>query len=199
LSAAVIMSAVLFLVLLQVLNFTMALLLAFNGGVLVFLIAAAVSMLDARPERMRKLARQQEEGKWVVLLISLVVSGVILLSLYLELHAAKGHLLYGVLLACSSILLSWLFLAVMFALHYAHEFYLAENPAQAGLIFPGTDVPDYWDFMYFSVILNMTFQVSDVQITNRSVRRTALLHSMVAFFFNVIIIAISVNVVAGVL
>lgn len=66
------MSAVLFLVLSQVLSFTMALLLAFNGGVLVFLIAAAVSMLDARPERMPKLARQQEEGKWAVLLISLV-------------------------------------------------------------------------------------------------------------------------------
>lgn len=199
LSSAVIVAGVLFLALSQVLSPTMALLLAFNGGVLLFLIAIAISMLDAKPERMRKLAHQQEEGKWAVLFISLAVSGVILLALYLELHAAKGHLLYGVLLAGSSILLSWLFLAVMFALHYAHEFYLAETPAQAGLLFPGTDVPDYWDFMYFSVVLNMTFQVSDVQIIDRSIRRIALLHSMVAFFFNVIIIAISVNVVAGVL
>jgi len=198
LSTAAMISGALFLLFSSKLNTTMAILLAFDIGALVFLIAVGFSMTGATPDRMAKLARQQEEGKWAVLFMSLIVSGIILVALYLELHSAKNQLIGGLLLAGSSILMSWLFLAVMFALHYAHSFYLGANPAQGGLLFPGTDAPDYWDFMYFSVVLSMTFQVSDVQIVNQSIRRTALLHSMVAFFFNVIIIAITVNVVAGV-
>lgn len=189
----------LFILLSPALSVTRSLLLAFNGGAALFLIAITFMMARATAESMRKRARQQNEGQWAVLVCSLAVSGVILLALYLELHAAKGHSVGDVILASSSILLSWLFLAVMFALQYAHSFYLARDPGQSGLIFPGTDLPDYWDFMYFSVVLSMTFQVSDVQITDRIIRRIALLHGIVAFFFNVIIIALTVNVVAGIL
>jgi uncharacterized membrane protein len=78
-------------------------------------------------------------------------------------------------------------------------FYLNPVCEDNGLVFPGTAEPDYWDFMYFSVVLSMTFQVSDVQITARPIRRLALLHGIVASFFNVTIIAITVNVVAGIL
>ena len=99
--------------------------------------------------------------------------------------------------AAASIVLSWLYMNMIFALHYAHGYYGHGNAMHKGLDFPGTDEPDYWDFAYFALVLGMTFQVSDVQIVNRRVRRTALTHSVIAFFFNVFIIAISVNVAAG--
>ena len=85
----------------------------------------------------------------------------------------------------------------MFALHYAHDYYHAADTTATGLDFPGAEKPDYWDFMYFAFVIGMTFQVSDVQISRRIMRRVALLHSVIAFFFNVVIIAITVNIVAG--
>jgi uncharacterized membrane protein len=102
-----------------------------------------------------------------------------------------------VALSVSSIVLAWVFVNTVFTLHYAHDFYLGADPAQAGLAFPGSEEPDYWDFMYFAFVLGMTFQVSDVQITRRGLRRFALLHSVLAFFFNVVIIALTVNIIAG--
>jgi uncharacterized membrane protein len=89
------------------------------------------------------------------------------------------------------------FVNIMFALHYAHDYYAAPDANASGLAFPGTSEPDYWDFMYFAFVLGMTFQVSDVQITSRGVRRFALMHGVLAFFFNVVIIALTVNIVAG--
>ena len=101
-----------------------------------------------------------------------------------------------VVLAGASLALSWLFLNTMFGLHYAHEYYMREKGA--ALAFPeGADEPDYWDFMYFAFVLGMTFQVSDVQIVRARVRRIALMHGIIAFFFDVFILALSVNVVAG--
>jgi uncharacterized membrane protein len=199
LASAVVVATLLFVYLSTFLSINRALLLAFNGGAAFFLIAIAITMVRATPDLMRQQAKVQDEGKWTVLALSLAVSGVTLIALYLELHGAKIHSLSDVILASASILLSWLFVATMFALHYAHSFYLKPEPIAGRLIFPGTDQPDYWDFMYFSIVLSMACQVSDVQITDRIVRRTALLHGVVAFFFNVIIIAITVNVVAGVL
>lgn len=99
--------------------------------------------------------------------------------------------------AAVSIVLSWLYLNMIFALHYAHGYYSHRNALHKGLDFPGKEDPDYWDFAYFALVLGMTFQVSDVQIVSRRMRRTALVHSVIAFFFNVFIIAISVNVAAG--
>jgi len=120
-------------------------------------------------------------------------------ALGLELHAADAGGVPEILLAASTLMLSWLFMNAMFAVHYAHIYYGDDMLADkcGGLQFPGNDDPDYWDFAYFAIVIGMTFQVSDVQITDRSLRRAVLIQSMIAFFFNVIIIAISVNVVAG--
>jgi uncharacterized membrane protein len=85
----------------------------------------------------------------------------------------------------------------LFALHYAHGYYGDFDDKHKGLDFPGDEDPDYWDFAYFSFTIGMTFQVSDVQITTRYLRRIGLMHSAIAFFFNVFIIAISVNIAAG--
>jgi uncharacterized membrane protein len=176
-----------------------ALLLSFNIGSAAFLALIAGVMSRATPATMRHRASLQDEGKWVVLGASLIVSAIVLAALYQELHAGKDKSVQDALLAGLTIFLAWLFLAAIFAQQYAHSFYLNPRCEDGGLIFPGTSEPDYWDFMYFSVVLSMTFQVSDVQITARPIRRLALLHGIVAFVFNVTIIAITVNVMAGIL
>ncbi|HZY33712.1 MAG TPA: DUF1345 domain-containing protein, partial [Rhodanobacter sp.] len=112
-------------------------------------------------------------------------------------HAARDGGLAELAVGVLSVVLSWLFLNVMFAVHYAHGYYGDFGEKHAGLEFPDTPEPDYWDFAYFSIVIGMTFQVSDVQITSKYLRRVVLLHSVIAFFFNVFIIAITVNIVAG--
>ena len=94
-------------------------------------------------------------------------------------------------------ILAWTFMNTLFSLHYAHGYYGEFGEPHKGLEFPGDEEPDYWDFAYFAFTIGMTFQVSDVQITTRYLRRVGLMHSAIAFFFNVFIIAISVNVAAG--
>jgi uncharacterized membrane protein len=196
---AALITVALFVALLPLMNGSRALLVSFDIGITIFLALLVNVMSRATPSRMRQRAKLQDEGKWVVLGASLIVSVVIMLALYLELHAGKDKSVRDALLAGSTIFLSWLFLAAIFSQQYAHSFYLDPACQDGGLVFPGTAEPDYWDFMYFSVVLSMTFQVSDVQITARPIRRLALLHGVVAFFFNVTIIAITVNVVAGIL
>lgn len=184
-----------FLALLPVTQWGRAMLISFNVAAAFFLCLIAVLMSRATPATMRHRAVLQQEGQWTVLAISLCVAGVVLGALSNELHAAKNKSLGDIALASSSILLSWLFVAVMFAQQYAHSFYVKAGQ----LTFPGTEHPDYWDFTYFAVVLSMCCQTSDVAVSSSSMRRLVMLHSVVSFFFNVIIIAITVNVVAGVL
>jgi uncharacterized membrane protein len=172
-------------------------LLAFNIAATLFLAATAYMFAHSGMEKMRSRARTQDEGQWGFLGSGVVVSVVVLVALVTELHVAKDAGLVGILLAAASLLLSWTFMNTMFALHYAHVYYNDSDKKEKGLDFPGEQNPDYWDFAYFAFVLGMTFQVSDVQINLQSVRRIALAHSIIAFFFNVIIIALTVNVVAG--
>ncbi len=109
-----------------------------------------------------------------------------------ELHAARDKSIADIALASGTILLAWLFVAVVFCEQYAHRYYMFADQLQ----FPGTTTPDYWDFSYFSAVISMCCQTSDVAVTAPGMRRIVLLHSSVSFFFNVIIIAISVNIAA---
>lgn len=175
-----------------------ALLLGFDVGALIYLIAlAALFNHCSTLEQMRSQARKQDTGRWGVLWSSVALTGVVALALTTELHAARSGGTQALLIAAASIVLSWLFINSMFAMHYAHGFYGDFGKKHEGLEFPDTPHPDYWDFAYFAIVIGMTFQVSDVQITSRYLRRVALLHSVIAFFFNVFIIAISVNIAAG--
>jgi uncharacterized membrane protein len=155
----------------------------------------------AKPDHLRQHAQAQDIGRGGTLWSAVALSVVVLVALATELNAAKDGGVLQIVIAAISILLSWLFMNSMFAVHYAHSYYGngpdAGKTPRGGLDFPGTKQPDYWDFVYFAIVLGMTFQVSDVQITNRAIRRTALMHSVIAFFFNVFIIAISVNIAAG--
>jgi len=176
---------------------SMALLLGFDLAALVYLILLAVLFSRASPELMRCQARAQDAGRWGFLWTGIVLTAVVMVALGAELHGSKEGGMAGLALAGVSIVLSWLFMNSMFAMHYAHGYYGDYGKKHEGLQFPDTPQPDYWDFAYFAIVIGMTFQVSDVQITSRYLRRVALLHGVIAFFFNVFIIALSVNVVAG--
>lgn len=174
-----------------------ALLLSFDLGALLFLSMLARLFVRTNTQHMARLACVQDTGRRSTLCIAVAVSTVVLVALSTELHAAKNGGAVTMGMAAISIVLSWLFMNSMYALHYAHGYYGDFGKQHEGLEFPGTKQPDYWDFVYFAFVIGMCFQVSDVQITSHTLRRTALLHSVVAFFFNVFIIAISVNIAAG--
>jgi len=174
-----------------------ALLLGFDCGALLFLSMLARMFTRANAAHMARQARCQDTGRRTTLWVAVAVSMVVMVALSTEMHAAKGGGATSMGTAAISIVLSWLFMNTMYALHYAHGFYGDFGKQHEGLEFPGTPQPDYWDFVYFAFVIGMCFQVSDVQITSQTLRRTALLHSVVAFFFNVFIIAISVNIAAG--
>jgi uncharacterized membrane protein len=98
-----------------------------------------------------------------------------------------------------TILLSWSFIQVIFAFHYAHEFYAEHRGQAGGLGFPDDDVPDYWDFLYFAFVIGMTSQVSDVTVKSQVLRRTVTAHSLLSFIFNVTLLALAINLAASAL
>jgi uncharacterized membrane protein len=105
-------------------------------------------------------------------------------------------------LGVTAVVLGWLLIHTTFILRYAHLFYYdsdQDGTAQRGLTFPGTKDPDDYDFAYFSFVIGMTFQVSDVQITDPGVRSVALLHALLSFGYNTAIIALGVNLVSNLL
>ncbi len=168
-------------------------------GIAVFLAASLTMMLRADVERMRRRAALQDEARSVILALTVAAVAFSLLAIGFELHEAKGlppaQGQWRIALAGLTVVLSWSFTHTIFAQHYAHEFYRPRPPA--GLIFPGEMAPDYRDFLYYSFVVGMTCQVSDVQVTDRTMRRLTLSHGVLSFFFNTVILALSINLAAG--
>jgi uncharacterized membrane protein len=180
--------------------------LAWDVGVVVYLILAAHLFVTEPIERMPAHAEAQQEGEWTIFWLTLavvIVSFVAVLSEFSTIKSAdptqRG---LKVALVAGTLLASWLVTHVSFAFRYAHEYYakdLGGPKIDRGLDFPGDDEPDYLDFMYFALVLGMTFQVSDVDITSRKLRRVAALHGLLSFLFNTVIVALTVNIAAGLL
>jgi uncharacterized membrane protein len=179
---------------------------AWDVGVVVFLALSAFLFATERAIRMRVDAERQQEGEWTVFWLTMAATGFSFAAIVGEfsnskdLPAAQKGL--HVALVAATLLVSWLMTHTTFAFRYAHEYYEAPAGAEkvdGGLQFPGEDQPDYLDFLYFSMVLGMTFQVSDVQITSRKFRRLATVHGLLSFLFNTIILALTVNIAAGLL
>ena len=137
----------------------------------------------------------QDDGRFLMLLVTALGAFASLAAIVLELGASKGNPA-GLILATVTIVLSWATVHTTFSLHYAHEFYRGSKPG--GLQFPERrrrmTEADYWDFVYFSFVIGMTAQVSDVGITDRIIRRTATVHGIISFVFNTALIALMVNI-----
>ncbi|NMU93306.1 DUF1345 domain-containing protein [Achromobacter ruhlandii] len=173
-------------------------LLAFDVAALVFLLLTAAAFGKATPAMMRVRAQQVDVGRGAVLWGSVALSCLVMAALWTEMRAAGGAEGVADLVAAAiSIVLSWLYMNMIFALHYAHGYYSHRNAMHKGLDFPGKEDPDYWDFAYFALVLGMTFQVSDVQIVSRRMRRTALVPRVTRVFFNLLLSAITAHPHAG--
>jgi uncharacterized membrane protein len=177
------------------------LLTAWDIGIAFYLAATFYVMANAPISRIRWRAKVQDEGAMALLVLTAASALASLAAVVAEIGAAPSaseapwtH----VTLAMATILLSWGFMHTIFALHYAHEFYgEGKDTIIGGLMFPGEDQPDYWDFVYFSLVIAMTSQVSDVQISSRSIRRLATVHGVISFFFNLTVLALTVNMVSN--
>ncbi len=175
-------------------------LIGFDAGAVLFVARTLWMFRGADADDMRRRARENDPDHHVLLLIALLIVAVVLVAVTVELTGAGGGKGSAVALSGVTLLLAWLFANLLFALHYAHRFYTpgADGAADSGgLAFPGDDLPDYGDFAYFAFVLGMTFQVSDVDITARPMRRLALYHSLTAFVFNIVVVALSVSLIGS--
>jgi uncharacterized membrane protein len=171
-------------------------LVGWDAGVALYLIGTLPLLVRSDVARIRRRAAVVDEGRFAILM---VVVGAALASLGgIVAQLGSGRMPSHLALATVTILLSWVLVHVIFALHYAHEFYAAK-PRGGGLTFPGGEDPDYWDFLYFSLVIGMTSQVSDVAVTGRTIRRTVTAHGVVSFLFNAALIALTVNIAASAL
>jgi len=156
-------------------------------------------------EQIRAVAKRQDVGTKVIFTLVVIATSAAMLAVAFLLRSAKsesqGRFTIHLLLGLITVILSWFLMHSVFGLRYAHEFYgdseTTSDEHAGGLLFPGQDPPDYSDFAYFSFVIGMTCQVSDVQITSGELRNLALLHGILSFGFNTVILALTVNIVAG--
>jgi len=145
----------------------------------------------------KRNAALQDDGRFLIPLVTALGAFASLAAIIFELGASQ-HSMPGLALATATIALSWAAVHTTFALHYAHDYYRGAKPG--GLQFPSGDThehADYWDFVYFSFVIGMTAQVSDVGITDKTIRRTATVHGIISFIFNTGLLALMVNIAAS--
>ena len=165
-------------------------------GLYLGLVAHLMSVCDAHHIRAR--AAREDEGQLTILVLTVAAALASLGAIVAELGSSSGtpRRPSHIALAALTILLSWAFIHAIFAVHYAHEFYDESDPG--GMAFPGGESePDYWDFVYFSFVIGMTSQVSDVGVTSGRIRRVVAAHGVVAFVFNAALLALTVNIAAS--
>jgi uncharacterized membrane protein len=177
------------------------LLLAWNAGAWFYFISAGIMIALATPQTLRERAAASDEGRLFILLLTSLAAIASMAAIVAELAAVKD--ITGVAkglhvgLAAITILTAWLFIHLCFAHEYLDEVPDAPGKSRAGLVFPGTDEPDYYDFLYFSYVIGVACQTADVGISSGAMRRTAAVHGVLAFFFNSAVLALTINIAAG--
>ena len=173
------------------------LLISWDVFVGVYLILVYSMMLSSEMSHIRRNAVLQDDGRFLILLVTAVGAFASIAAIVSELGAAhRGAPQLS--LATVTIAITWATVHTTFALHYAHDYYRGAKPG--GLQFPTGDKEhhaDYWDFVYFSFVIGMTAQVSDVGITDKTIRRTATAHGIISFIFNTALLALMVNIAAS--
>jgi len=178
---------------------------AFDIAATGFIAWIAVVMTRSDADDIRRHADENDGGRAAMLLIAAALALVVLVTVASELHPGAPTMM-GTAYPVVTIIIAWFFGNTVYALHYAHLYYDQVGPAQSadgdagdrgGLKFPCCPTPDYWDFVYFAFNNGMAFQVSDVTTTTAAMRRAVLAHCMIAFFFNIGVVALTINIVAG--
>lgn len=179
--------------------------LAWDAGGIVYLFFAFQLIFSCGADRIKARAARRDDSRIVILTVILLaiaasfaaIAGLISQAKLPTTGGTEKLLLAG--LAVITIMISWFVTQVAFALHYAHDYYKPDAGSDGGdgLIFPGCEFPDYWDFLYFATSIGATSQTSDTAIRSRALRRLVTLHASVAFFFNTAVLALTVNIAAS--
>jgi len=165
-----------------------------------------IIIIKAHPREVRKIARLQDSSRTIIFLFVIAASVMSLGAILFLLSSSKAHnhgsINPEIVLAMASVIVSWWLVHTLFTMRYAHMYYDTDTDdgktrPYGGLQFPDEKEPDYLDFVYFSFVIGMTFQVSDVEISDRGMRRLAWLHGLVSFAFNTAIVALSINIISG--
>jgi uncharacterized membrane protein len=173
------------------------LLISWDIFVALYLVLAYAMMFRSGLAHIRRNAALQDDGRFLILLVTAIGAFASIAAIVFELGASQRSA-PQLVLATATIVLSWAVIHTTFALHYAHDYYRGAHPG--GLQFPSGsqhDHADYWDFVYFSFVIGMTAQVSDVGITDKIIRRTATVHGIISFVFNTALLALMVNIAAS--
>lgn len=173
---------------------------AFDVAALVFLLSLADLFRCADAAAMRVHSAENDANRVLVLVLTTLTAFTVLAAIGGELPGARAGEPAAVAKLIATLVLIWVFANAVYALHYAHAYYLPHKSGAGdarGIAFPETETPGYSDFGYFAFTLGMTFQTSDVAITSSAIRRIVLLHSFAAFVFNIGVIAFAINVIGG--
>lgn len=183
-------------------RFATQLIVGWNVTACCYLVFGSVMMLRSSHEQIKRRARTQDDGKWFILGLMVLASGVGLMTIGQELVSIKNMTgtsrTVHMALVAITIVASWGFTHMMFGFHYAHDYYSAlaagKNP---GLAFAGNEALDYGDFMYFAFIIGTSGQTADVSLTTKAMRRIGTAHCVYAFAFNTTVLALTINIAAG--
>ena len=177
-------------------------LIAWNTGAGLYVVLAAIMMIRSSNNHMRHRAQLQDDGQLVILSLVVVATVASLVAIAGELVVVKD--MHGftkgahIALAGVTVLSSWAFIQVMFALHYAHDYYAAAcHGRKAGLQFPDDEDPDYGDFFYFASVIGTSGQTADVSFVSKPMRRIGSLHCILAYLFNTTVLALLINIGAS--
>lgn len=180
------------------LSWSTSVILGWDATCLVFAIAAFTMMHGADTVRMKATAARLDEGQATILGVVTLAAAASFGAVMVELAEGQaGRGLFAALrvaLVFATVAASWFMVQLIFALHYAHEYYRRD---EGGLAFPGGEAPDYWDFLHFSIIIGVACQTADVAFTSKGLRRTGTAHGVIAFVFNTVILALTINTAAG--
>jgi len=182
----------------------LCLIIAWSSFSLFMVIISWITFFTTTPKQLCIAAKEQDESRAITFLLVLISVCISLFgTLFLIQNTDEGvrskelHIIASLL----SVVFSWILLHTIYTLRYAHLYYSASLENQkahpSGLDFPETKEPDYLDFAYFAFVIGMTFQVSDIRVTSPVIRKFVLLHGLIAFVFNTIIVALTINIIAG--
>jgi len=195
--AAVAVGIIAFFLLPGSLRLVTRLLIGWDIFIAAYLLLVYIMMFRCGLAHIRRNAILQDDGRFLILLITALGAFASIAAIVFELGGSHRGII-DLTLATVTIALSWATVHTTFALHYAHDYYRGAKPG--GLQFPSGDQQehaDYWDFVYFSFVIGMTAQVSDVGITDKTIRRTATVHGIISFVFNTALVALMVNIAAS--
>jgi len=194
---SMLLGLVAFFVLPHSLRLVTRLLLGWDVFATLYLVLVYIMMWQSGHRHIRRNAILQDDGRFLILMVAALGAFASIAAIVFELGAAHRGVI-ELTLATTTIALSWAIVHTAFALHYAHDYYRGAKPG--GLQFPSgetKDHADYWDFVYFSFVIGMTAQVSDVGITDKTIRRTATVHGIISFVYNTALVALMVNIAAS--